>query len=175
MCYIAYFQCVQCVFICCRADFTTINVFTQPEWRVLYRTRNTNMVNFAVSPAGHWQTRNEWWEVVQSRFQVDLKSNFAQKNNSMDFLLGPITRRINAMYESSMKWIPLQVSCWRGEFLRQAQSGTPSTIIYTRWSSRPYGLGCHTPTCMWRTMSENVACLALTRKTERRVEGRCST
>ena len=145
-----------------------------------------NVVNFTVSPAGDWQTGCVWWEVVQSRFQVDLthwgrvtyicvgklsiigsdnglspgrhqaiiwfnagilliepletnfseiliqihislfkkmylkissgkwrpfclglnvlKSNFAFKNNSMEFLLGPITRQINIMYESRMKW-----------------------------------------------------------------------
>ena len=44
------------------------------------------------------------WEVVESRFHVDLKSNFALKNNSMEFLLGPITWRINVLYESQMKW-----------------------------------------------------------------------
>ena len=40
---------------------------------------------------------------------------------------------------------PLQVSCWRGKFLRRTQSGTPPSIIYTRWSSRRYGLGCRAP------------------------------
>ena len=35
---------------------------------------------------------------------MDLKSNFALQNNSMEFLLGPITRRINVLYESRMKW-----------------------------------------------------------------------
>ena len=62
------------------------------------------LVNFSASPAGDWQTGCLWWEVVQSRFHVDLKSNFALKNNSMEFLLGPITRRINVLYESWMKW-----------------------------------------------------------------------
>ena len=42
--------------------------------------------------------------VVESRFHVDLKLNFALKNNSMGFLLGPIARRINVLYESRMKW-----------------------------------------------------------------------
>ena len=51
-----------------------------------------------------WQTGCLWWEVVESRFHVDLKSNFALKNNSMEFLLGPITWRINVLYESRMKW-----------------------------------------------------------------------
>ena len=35
---------------------------------------------------------------------MDLKSNFALQNNSMEFLLGPITRWINVLYESRMKW-----------------------------------------------------------------------
>ena len=62
------------------------------------------LVNFSASPAGDWQTGCLWWEVVESRFHVDLKSNFALKNNSMEFLLGPITWRINVLYESRMKW-----------------------------------------------------------------------
>ena len=62
------------------------------------------LVNFSVSPAGDWQTGCLWWEVVESRFHVDLKSNFALKNYSMEFLLCPITRWINVLYESRMKW-----------------------------------------------------------------------
>ena len=62
------------------------------------------LVNFSASPPGDWQTRCLWWEVVQSWFHVDLKSNFALKNNSMEFLPGPITRRINVLYELRMKW-----------------------------------------------------------------------
>ena len=56
------------------------------------------------TPTGDWQTGCLWWEVAESRFHVDLKSNFALQNNSMEFLLGPITRRINVLYESRMKW-----------------------------------------------------------------------
>ena len=44
-----------------------------------------------------------------------------------------------------MDMTPLQASCWRGKFLRRTQSGTPSIIIYTWWSRRRYGLGCHAP------------------------------
>ena len=62
------------------------------------------LVNFSASPAGDWQTGCLWWEVAESRFHVDLNSNFALQNNSMEFLLGPITRRINVLYESRMKW-----------------------------------------------------------------------
>ena len=79
------------------------------------------LVNFSASPAGYWQTGCLWWEVVESRFHVDLKSNFALKTNSMEFLLGPFTRRINVLYESRMKWTwhHAKVSCWRGKFLRR--------------------------------------------------------
>ena len=62
------------------------------------------LVNFSPSPARDWQTGCLWWEVVESRFQLDLKSNFALKINYMEFLLGPITRRINVLHESWMKW-----------------------------------------------------------------------
>ena len=44
-----------------------------------------------------------------------------------------------------MDMTPLQVSCWRGKFLRWPPSGTPSTIFYTRWSSRRYEIGCDAP------------------------------
>ena len=47
-------------------------------------------VNFPVSPVGDWQTRSLWCEVAQSRFHVDLKSNFWFKNNSVEFL--PVAR-----------------------------------------------------------------------------------
>ena len=33
----------------------------------------------------------------------------------------------------------------RASRVRSGESGTPSTIIYTRWSSRRYELGCDTP------------------------------
>ena len=33
----------------------------------------------------------------------------------------------------------------RASRVRSGESGTPSTIIYTRWSSRRYELGCGTP------------------------------
>ena len=62
------------------------------------------LVNFSASPAGDWQTGCLWWEVVESRFHVDLKSNCALINTSVEFLLGPIIRRINLLYESRMKW-----------------------------------------------------------------------
>ena len=58
------------------------------------------LVNFSASPAGDWQTGCLWWGVVESRFHVDLKSNCALINTSMEFLLGPIIRRINVLYES---------------------------------------------------------------------------
>ena len=45
-----------------------------------------------------------WREVVQSWFHVDLQSKFALENNSMEILLGSITRRIDVIYESPMKW-----------------------------------------------------------------------
>ena len=47
-----------------------------------------------------------------------------------------------------MDMTPLQASRWRGKFLRLTQSGTPSTIIYRRWSSRRYELGYHAPMIM---------------------------
>ena len=45
-----------------------------------------------------------WWEVAQSRFYVDLKPNFALKNNSMEFLPDQITRWVNVPYELRLKW-----------------------------------------------------------------------
>ena len=65
----------------------------------------------------------------------------------MEFLLGPITWRLNVLYESRMKWT-LHHSTLAVEevsFFGGLKSGTPSTIIYTRWSSRRYELGCDAP------------------------------
>ena len=80
-------------------------------------------------PAGDWQTRCLWQEVAQSRFHVDFKSNFVLKNNSMEFLPGQITQRINVLYKSQLKrtWHHSK-SALRGKvaFALQTQSGTPS-------------------------------------------------
>ena len=88
-----------------------------------------------------------WWEAVESWFHLDLKSFFALKHNSRVFLLGHITRWINVIYESRVKWTwhHSQVRFSWGKFPPQTQSGTSSTIICTRWSSRYEGLGCHAP------------------------------
>ena len=42
----------------------------------------------------------------------------------------------------------------RASRVRSGESGTPSTIICTRWSSRRYELGCDTPV-MWITRMGN--------------------
>ena len=101
------------------------------------------LVNFSTSPAGDWQTGRLWWEVVESRFHVDLKSNFALKNNSMEFLLGPITRRITCTMRitDEMDMTPLQVSCWRGKFLRRTQGWYSfNYYLYTieQWALRTW-------------------------------------
>ena len=44
-----------------------------------------------------------------------------------DYFVDKCTSRIT----DEMDMTPLQVSCWRGKFLRRTQSDTPSTIIYT--------------------------------------------
>ena len=75
-----------------------------PIIRFVPKYLDQTLVIFSASPAEDWQTGCLWWEVVESRFHVDLKSNFALKNNSMELLLGPITLRINVLYESRMKW-----------------------------------------------------------------------
>ena len=103
------------------------------------------MVHFTVSPAGDWQTGCVWWEVAQSRFHVDLKLNFALKNNSMEFLPGPITQRINVMYESQMKWTwhHSKLAVEEASFFGRLRVVLLQLLIYTRWSSRRYKLGYH--------------------------------
>ena len=48
----------------------------------------------------------------------------------------------------------VRVGAWnslvRASRVRSGESGTPSTIIYVRWSSRRYELGCDTPVCVTR-------------------------
>ena len=135
-------------------NWQSIDLFLIIYWMIFFRLRHITprhrcqlsiirfvpkyldqtLVNFSASPAGDCQTWCLWWEVVESRFHVDLKSNFALKNNSMEFLLGPITRRINVLYESRMKWTwhHSKLAVEEVSFFGGLKSGTPSTIIYTR-------------------------------------------
>ena len=54
-----------------------------------------------------------------------------EKKNSMEFLLGPITRRINVLYESRMKWTwhHSKLAVEEVSFFGGLESGTPSTIM----------------------------------------------
>ena len=72
---------------------------------------------------------------------------FALKNNSMEFLPGPITRRMNVMYESQMKWTwhHSKLAVEEVSFFSRLRMVLLQLLIYTRWSSRRYRLGCHTP------------------------------
>ena len=49
----------------------------------------------------------------------------------------------------------------RASRVRSGESGTPSTIIYVRWSSRRYELGCDTPV-IWTASRFSVIWDALT-------------
>ena len=70
--------------------------------------------------------------------------------------------KCNVWITDEMDMTPLQVSCWRGKFLRQAQSGTPSTInlymmklsAWQTWMSCSYAVELHDksrndPVHMW--------------------------
>ena len=99
------------------------------------------LVNFSASPPWDWQTGCLWWEVVESRFRVDLKSNFALKNNSMEFLLDPITRWIHVLYESRINWTwhHSKLAVEEVSFFGGLKSGTPSTTVkwgnFGRWGN----------------------------------------
>ena len=45
----------------------------------------------------------------------------------------------------------------RASRVRSGESGTPSTIIYTLWSSRRYELGCDTPVVLPNTLNKSVS------------------
>ena len=72
-----------------------------------------------------------------------LKSNFALKNISLESLPGPITRRINVMYESQMTWTWHQskLAVEEVSFFGRLRVVLLQLLIYTRWSSWRYGLG----------------------------------
>ena len=53
--------------------------------------------------------------------------------------------KYNIWIVDEMDMIPLQFRYSWGKFLTQILSGTPSTIIYTRWNSWHEGLGWHAP------------------------------
>ena len=75
-----------------------------PIIRFVPSTLHQTLVNSTVSSLGYWQTGCLWWEAVELWFHLDLKSFCALKNNCLGFLLGHITRWINVIYGSRMKW-----------------------------------------------------------------------
>ena len=105
------------------------------------------LVNFSVSPVGDWQTESLWWELAQSRFHVDLKWNFALKNNSMEFLPGQITRQMNVLYKSQLKWVwhHSELVVEKVSFFRRLRVVLLQLYINTRWGSQCDGLWCHAP------------------------------
>ena len=115
----------------------------------LIRSKTTwpNMVNFTVTSTGDWQTGCVCWEVAQSRFHVDITSNFALKNNSMEFWPGPITRQIDVMFEWLTKWTwhHSKLAVEEVSFFSRLRVVLLQLLIYTWWRSRRYGLGCHAP------------------------------
>ena len=62
----------------------------------------------------------------------EFKVNFYVKNNSVEFLFGPISQRINVKHEFWMKltWNIYELATeGRGTFLPRTQSGTLSIVI----------------------------------------------
>ena len=53
--------------------------------------------------------------------------------------------QLSEFFQYSFVLILKRKCLFRACRVRSAESGTPSTIIYTRWSSRRYELGCDTP------------------------------
>ena len=53
--------------------------------------------------------------------------------------------QLSEFFQYSFVLIPKRKCLVRASRVRSGESGTPSTIIYTRWSSRRYELGCDTP------------------------------
>ena len=102
------------------------------------------LIIFSLSPAGNLQTGCLWWEIALTRSHVGLKSNFALKNNSMEFVPGHITR-INVLYESRLKWTwhHSKLAVEEVSFVRRVKSGNPSTIhqytmeqsVWRNWAS----------------------------------------
>ena len=78
------------------------------------------------------------------------KVTFCLKNDSMEFLLCPITWRINVLYESRMKWTwhHSKLAVKEVSFFGGLKSSSLSTIIYTWENSGRYELGCHAPMCL---------------------------
>ena len=53
--------------------------------------------------------------------------------------------QLSEFFQNSFVLILKRKCLVRASRVRSGESGTPSTIIYTRWSSRRYELGCDTP------------------------------
>ena len=108
-----------------------------PKILFVPKTLHQTLVYFTVSSPGYWLTGCLWWEAADSSFHLDLKFFSIEKQfhgvltwseNSMD--------KCNIWIPDEMDMTPFQVRYSWGKFLPQTQSGTPPTIIYTRWNSR---------------------------------------
>ena len=122
-----------------------------PIIRCVPKTLHQTLVNFTVSSLGYWQIGYLWWEAVESWFHLDLKSFFALKKNngSLGFLLSHITRWINVIYESRMKWTwhHSQIRFPWGKFPPQTQKWysfiyylyTMEQMAWWTWMSFSYG------------------------------------
>ena len=56
--------------------------------------------------------------------------------------------QLSEFFQYSFVLIPKRKCLLGASRVRCGESGTPSTIIYTRWSSRRYEFGCHAPMVM---------------------------
>ena len=66
--------------------------------------------------------------------------------------------QLSEFFQYSFELILKRKCLVRASRVRSGESGTPSTIIYTRWSSRRYELGCDTPVVpanVWKTIEAN--------------------
>ena len=75
------------------------------------------------------------------------KSNLTLKNNPREFLPGQITRRINVLDESRLKWTwhHSKLAVEEVNFFRRSKVVLLQLYINTWWSSQHDGLGCHAP------------------------------
>ena len=117
-----------------------------PIIRFVPNTFHQTLVNFTVAWLGYWQTGCLWWEAVESWFHLDKKSFLHWKQFPGILTWSHYSKdKYDIWIVDEMDMTPLQVRYSWGKFLTQIQSGTPSTIIYTRWSSWQKRLGCHAP------------------------------
>ena len=109
-------------------QFTTQSIQSVWKYQVLFRILQT-FKNLNLLFIG---------QMIKSQSEKCLAQN--ESNISVGVHVGSSLIKVKDTHLMNNNQPVAEILCWR-----LGESGTPSTIIYVRWSSRRYELGCDTP------------------------------